>query len=488
MSLDDTIVNALAGIPAGSVLSFDSLRPAAEAAQLGPKQLHGQSSRPSRPGTSSRCGRWSTAWSTTCADPPSTSPACTASSATTGARPARYPGRRSSTRCRDSSPSSRWAREHPHRATPSGRVDPCCHVRRARAESSARTLSAESRSTGGIHPYLCRATSLDWDLRWPKAGRPRRTALVARCGRFGFRCGCSSTSASESAKRGARRMRSTTGEAPTPAFIATLEDRFGRLHALDVAAAPHNARAPCSTPALMTDPHRSLDVGPGVAQSALLRLWRVGPRQAWRHRSVESGRTTGDADRHSAISELIVMLLPANRVEQKWWQEQRSSRTATDPTRPCALSSCPGRMRFDRPGWTPWPGRVTARPSGAAFSSGRGRADPGAAGVDVPHLRHHRQARLVRPEPLLLRPRDLPRLAHVRRTHRPVPHGRAHRQGGARWVTCAASSARSSGARHASSHGPKRAVSQRFRHPQMVRLGLGKTAPSRSALTPRPGA
>ena len=42
MSLDDTIVNALAGIPAGSVLSFDSLRPAAEAAQLGPKQLHGQ--------------------------------------------------------------------------------------------------------------------------------------------------------------------------------------------------------------------------------------------------------------------------------------------------------------------------------------------------------------------------------------------------------------------------------------------------------------
>ena len=42
MSLDDTIANALAGIPTDAILSFDSLRPAAEAAQLGPKQLHGQ--------------------------------------------------------------------------------------------------------------------------------------------------------------------------------------------------------------------------------------------------------------------------------------------------------------------------------------------------------------------------------------------------------------------------------------------------------------
>ena len=40
--LDATIVQALDGFPAGTELSFDSLRDAATAAQLGPKQLHGQ--------------------------------------------------------------------------------------------------------------------------------------------------------------------------------------------------------------------------------------------------------------------------------------------------------------------------------------------------------------------------------------------------------------------------------------------------------------
>jgi len=40
--LDATIARALSGYDAGDVLSFDSLREAATAAQLGPKQLHGQ--------------------------------------------------------------------------------------------------------------------------------------------------------------------------------------------------------------------------------------------------------------------------------------------------------------------------------------------------------------------------------------------------------------------------------------------------------------
>ena len=40
--LDATIARALSGYAAGDVLSFDSLREAANAAQLGPKQLHGQ--------------------------------------------------------------------------------------------------------------------------------------------------------------------------------------------------------------------------------------------------------------------------------------------------------------------------------------------------------------------------------------------------------------------------------------------------------------
>ena len=40
--LDATIARALAGYDAGDVLSFDSLREAANAAQLTPRQLHGQ--------------------------------------------------------------------------------------------------------------------------------------------------------------------------------------------------------------------------------------------------------------------------------------------------------------------------------------------------------------------------------------------------------------------------------------------------------------
>ena len=40
--LDATIARALSGHNAGDVLSFDSLREAANAAQLTPRQLHGQ--------------------------------------------------------------------------------------------------------------------------------------------------------------------------------------------------------------------------------------------------------------------------------------------------------------------------------------------------------------------------------------------------------------------------------------------------------------
>ena len=40
--LDATIARALSGYNAGDVLSFDSLREAANAAQLTPRQLHGQ--------------------------------------------------------------------------------------------------------------------------------------------------------------------------------------------------------------------------------------------------------------------------------------------------------------------------------------------------------------------------------------------------------------------------------------------------------------
>ena len=46
--------------------------------------------------------------------------------------------------------------------------------------------------------------------------------------------------------------------------------------------------------------------------------------------------------------ELVVMLLPANRTEQRWWQEH------VEPYRDTAALSVrflAGRIRFDRPGW-----------------------------------------------------------------------------------------------------------------------------------------
>lgn len=59
----------------------------------------------------------------------------------------------------------------------------------------------------------------------------------------------------------------------------------------------------------------------------------------------------------------IVMLLPANRTEQKWWQElvePRRDRPSFGNPRRIPIASfrvefLPGRMRFDRPDWTPGP-------------------------------------------------------------------------------------------------------------------------------------
>jgi phage N-6-adenine-methyltransferase len=49
--------------------------------------------------------------------------------------------------------------------------------------------------------------------------------------------------------------------------------------------------------------------------------------------------------------ELIVMLLPANRVEQGWWQDHVEP-FRDKPGSPLRVEFLRGRMRFDRPGWT----------------------------------------------------------------------------------------------------------------------------------------
>lgn len=101
---------------------------------------------------------------------------------------------------------------------------------------------------------------------------------------------------------------------------------------LDAAAASHNAK--CAR--YFT---RAED---GLAQSwAGERVWCNPPYSnlgAWLEKAwAELARTDG-----------IVMLLPANRVEQKWWQEH------VEPYRDRAdgrlrVRFLPGRMRFDRP-------------------------------------------------------------------------------------------------------------------------------------------
>jgi phage N-6-adenine-methyltransferase len=62
------------------------------------------------------------------------------------------------------------------------------------------------------------------------------------------------------------------------------------------------------------------------------------------------GSWVAKAERESRRCECVVMLLPANRTEQAWWQD------IVEPARlvgyPLTVWFLRGRRRFDRPGWT----------------------------------------------------------------------------------------------------------------------------------------
>ena len=128
-----------------------------------------------------------------------------------------------------------------------------------------------------------------------------------------------------------------------PAFFASLEERFGRF-TLDVAAAPHNAK--CER--YFTREQNGLDLSWGGH-----RVWCNPPYSDIRSWVWKAWQEFTYAE---FPPELIVMLLPANRVEQKWWQElvepYRDGKARDDFLR---VEFLPGRMRFDRPGWTPGP-------------------------------------------------------------------------------------------------------------------------------------
>lgn len=122
---------------------------------------------------------------------------------------------------------------------------------------------------------------------------------------------------------------------------ATHPDDFARWDAelgpftLDVAAAPHNAKCELY--------FTRADNGLGQSWSGH-KVWCNPPYSnlgAWLEKAWgEWPRTRG-----------VVMLLPANRVEQKWWQEW------VEPSRdragsPLTVRFLPGRLRFIKPGAT----------------------------------------------------------------------------------------------------------------------------------------
>ncbi|MCM0622602.1 phage N-6-adenine-methyltransferase [Nocardioides bruguierae] len=123
-------------------------------------------------------------------------------------------------------------------------------------------------------------------------------------------------------------------------FIHELEARFGAPFTLDVAAAPHNAKAP-----------RFFSIADdGLAQDWSGRVWCNPP----------FSRVPGVTDLGSWVRkawdswqecERIVMLVPANRVEQAWWQDHvEPFRDRADS--PLRVEFLRGRMRFDHPeGW-----------------------------------------------------------------------------------------------------------------------------------------
>lgn len=154
----------------------------------------------------------------------------------------------------------------------------------------------------------------------------------------------SSNHPQQTAKRGAKDAVDDRGT--DQAFFDHTSRRFGGF-TLDVAAAPHNAKC-----------KRFYDINDdGLDQRWSGRVWCNPPysdirpwvQKAWDEWTVKTpgGPWFGEP-------ELIVMLLPANRVEQGWWQdlvEPYRDRPGED----LRVEFLRGRMRFDRPDWQPGP-------------------------------------------------------------------------------------------------------------------------------------
>lgn len=150
-------------------------------------------------------------------------------------------------------------------------------------------------------------------------------------------------------------------------FIGEMRQRFGDF-TLDAAAASHNHKAPT----YYTRDDNGLD------QDWFGNVWCNPPysdcgawvEKAWhewcRHLETEESAALSPtlcggcgpeirlAARAQPRPDRIVMLLPANRVEQGWWQNHVEP-FRDRPGSPLRVEFLRGRMRFDRPGWTPGP-------------------------------------------------------------------------------------------------------------------------------------
>ncbi len=141
----------------------------------------------------------------------------------------------------------------------------------------------------------------------------------------------------QTAKRGALDHVDDRGTDPT--FIANIAAELGGPFTLDVAASERNHKAA----AYFT---RADD---GLAQTWNGRVWCNPPYSniiAW------TGKAWSEWD--AGHASLIAMLLPANRCEQRWWQEHVEPRRDRADS-PLTTRFLPGRMRFDRPDAIPDP-------------------------------------------------------------------------------------------------------------------------------------
>lgn len=116
-----------------------------------------------------------------------------------------------------------------------------------------------------------------------------------------------------------------------PDDFARWDAEFGPF-TLDAAAAPHNRKVPHFY---------------SIEDDGLERPW--GGERVWCNPPYSNlGAWLEKAWREWPRTRGIVMLLPANRVEQKWWQEWVEPRRDR-PGSPLSVRFLPGRLRFIRP-------------------------------------------------------------------------------------------------------------------------------------------